>query len=288
MVRACGLQQIPGMRSASQSLFRRIISPEILQIRCRGISLFVNSRDEFIAPALINYGVYERLETELFENSVRRGMIIIDIGSNLGYYACIAAKLLKGEGRVYAFEPDPKNYDLLIKNTQLNGYTNVVGINKALSDTRGMTSLFLNEHNFGGNSLSQHNVSSTSSVIDVETITLDEFVSETKLLKVDLLKIDVEGAEGLVFDGAKKLLANGPKRIFMELWPEGLRNLGTDASQLARRLTSYGYGVSVINEEQRRVEKLKDENAILEVIERCRMAHTEQGSKVNLLLEKVI
>jgi len=139
----------------------------------------------------------------------------------------------------------------------------------------------------GGNSVSRHNVSSTSSVIEVETTTLDEFVSKTRLLKIDLLKIDVEGAEGLVFSGAKKLLANGPKRIFMEFWPDGLRNLGTDASELARRLTSYGYGMSVINENQRRVERLKDENAMLEVIERCRMADTEQGSKVNLLLEKV-
>jgi FkbM family methyltransferase len=275
------------MRSAYQSLFKRIISPEFLQIRCRGIWLFVNSRDEVIAPALINEGVYERLETELFEDSVRLGMVIVDIGSNLGYYACIAAKLLKGTGRVYAFEPDPKNYDLLIKNTQLNGYTNVVAINKAVADKIGMTSLFLNGHNLGGNSLSQHNVSSTSSVIEVETTTLDEFVSGTKLLKIDLLKIDVEGAEGLVFSGAKKLLANGPKRIFMEFWPDGLRNLGTDASELARRLTSYGYGISVINENQRRVEKLKDENAISELIERCRMADTEQCSKVNLLLEKV-
>ena len=149
-LRAAGFQKVPGTHSVYRWLYRRLTSKDTLRIRCRGIWLYVNPRDEVITPSLINDGIYERLETELFEHSVRPGMVVIDVGANFGYYTMIAAKRLHGTGLVYAFEPDPNSYDLLVKNTRLNGYSNVVAINKAIAATRGTAKLFLNTRNLGG------------------------------------------------------------------------------------------------------------------------------------------
>jgi len=280
------VRKIPGVLPIWRSLHGFLISPDILQIRCTGLWLFVNSRDQGVASFLIDEGVYEKLETKLFEDSVKPGMVVIDVGSNVGYYALIAAKLLDGTGHVYAFEPDPKNYDLLTRNILENKYTNVFAVNKAVADKASIMKLFLGSRNFAGNSLSQANITSGSSVVEVDAISLDQFVNETGLASVDLLKIDVEGAEGLVCGGARRLLASGNTRIFMEFWPEGLRKLGTDALDLAHHLMSYGYSISVIDEIGKRLQKLKDESDILRIIERCNVADTEQDSRVNLLLEK--
>ena len=58
-------------------------------------------------------------------------MVVVDIGSNIGYYTLIAAKILGSSGKVYAFEPEPNNYELLLKNIEVNGYTNIVPVQKA-------------------------------------------------------------------------------------------------------------------------------------------------------------
>ena len=89
-------------------------------------------------------GVNEKYETELFKKMVQDGMVVVDIGANIGYYTLIAAKLVGNKGIVYAFEPEPSNYELLCQNIAINGYTNVVPIEKAVSKTSGKTKLYVN------------------------------------------------------------------------------------------------------------------------------------------------
>ena len=87
-------------------------------------------------------GVYEPCETEFVMNEIKKGDVVLDIGANIGYYTLIFARLVGEEGKVFAFEPDPENFALLKKNVEINGYHNVVLVQKAISNKTGKIRLF--------------------------------------------------------------------------------------------------------------------------------------------------
>ena len=142
---------------------------------------------------------------------------MLDIGANVGYYTLLAARLVGPSGMVYAFEPERSNFQLLVENITLNRYRNVVPVEKAVSNTCGRTELFLDPENFGAHSLSPQCCDTRSKPVTVETVTLDNFLRRTHDMHVDVIKIDVQGAEGLALEGARQMLAANPQlTIFME------------------------------------------------------------------------
>ena len=112
-------------------------------------------------------GVYEPLETRIFKRLINRNDVVFDVGANIGYYTLIATKLVGEKGRVFAFEPEPTNFSLLEKNVKLNGYKNVVLMQKAVLNKTGKTKLYLHR-TAGGHSKTQ----SFTSNIEVETVSL--------------------------------------------------------------------------------------------------------------------
>jgi FkbM family methyltransferase len=206
-----------------------------------GIRLYLHPKDIIITWAILNYGNWEPDETALFLRTVQPGDIVVDAGAHVGYYTVIASRLVGPEGKVYAFEPDPANFELLRKNVQVNGLTNVVLEQKALSDRKGTIKLFLASENKGDHRIYQPEGESRPSV-DVEAVRLDEYLRGRER-RVDVLKMDTQGAEGVILEGMTRLLegqAEGPT-IFMEFYPYALKGLGTDAGALLKRLESYGY-----------------------------------------------
>jgi FkbM family methyltransferase len=85
-------------------------------------------------------------------------MTVVDIGANIGYYSLIAAEPIGTDGKVYAFEPDPDNYALLVRNVELNGYRNVETVEKAVSSESGFVTLYIDRSNFGNRSLGKNNI----------------------------------------------------------------------------------------------------------------------------------
>ena len=69
--------------------------------------------------------------TALVKRIVRNGDIVVDIGAHIGYYTLIFARLVGPKGKVFAFEPEPNNFNLLIKNIKINGYKNIIPVQKA-------------------------------------------------------------------------------------------------------------------------------------------------------------
>jgi FkbM family methyltransferase len=259
------LGKIPGILAIYRIIYKIVRPNGIILITCQGNKMYVNTKDEGIVPSLLIKGVYEEYQTELFKKSIRPGMIVVDVGANVGYYTLIAAKLVKDYGRVYAFEPEPRNYELLVKNIQINGYTNVIPLQKAVSNVSGKVKLFLDKVNLGKHSLSQNNVRKAG-FVEVEAVTLDDFfINIVKNVKVDFIKIDVEGAEGLVIEGADRILRdNDNLKIMMEFWPYGLRNVGTHPLMLLERLKSYGFKIKIIDEVKHRVRRVEMEE-IMEI-----------------------
>lgn len=289
-----GLGRIPGViilygawRSLCDSMYDRLKPKGVILIDIQGNKMYVNTNDRGIVPWLLIDGVMEEYETKLFRKIVKEGMVVVDIGANIGYYSLIAAKLVGKSGIVYAFEPEPSNYELLCKNIEVNSYTNVVPIQKAVSNKQGRVKLWVNKADLAAPSFSEDNASLFSkysavgetSFVEVETTTLDEFFKSTvRNIKVDIIKIDTQGAEGLVVDGAQKILQSNHLKIITEFWPDGLRNVGNDPLELLSKLQEYGFKIEFINERKQTLEPIE------EVIRSCEKARLTDG--FNLLLQK--
>jgi len=143
--------------------------------------------------------------------------VFIDVGANIGKYTVKISNSVKKKGEVIAFEPEKDNFNMLKRNVKLNCATNVVLIKKALSNKKGKLKLFLAKGNLGHHSLVEK-VGEKYEEVDVDT--LDSIIKELKIKRVDLIKIDVEGAESLVLEGARETLKKFHPKIIFEAWDE--------------------------------------------------------------------
>ncbi len=158
------------------------------------------------------YKCWEYAVTELLKSVLQPGMCFLDVGANIGYYSIVAAA--RG-ARAYAFEPVPKLFEALQQNVTLNPRFNIFPHRMALARDKGPTTFFVvdDPENQG---LSSLNESPEAVAITIQAQTLDDFVREQKFRRVDLMKVDVEGAEEQVFQGGTDVLASdtAPDIIF--------------------------------------------------------------------------
>ena len=183
-------------------------------------------------------GQYERPTSLLIRSLLDTGSTFLDIGANLGYFTLLAAKHVGPGGRVIAFEPLPSAHSRLRQNVSLNEFNNCQLHRVALSNRRGTAPFFKGpEHHSGLSSLrpleSFHGVSS----IKVER--LDDVVSASTA--VDLVKIDVEGAEVKVIQGMQNLLAAQRPELIVEVTEEFLESFSHDVGDLFGELRPLGY-----------------------------------------------
>ena len=219
----------------------------IVLIDAQRSKMYVDSRDIGVTPFLLEWGFYEKYETALFKRLVKKGMAVVDIGANVGYYTLLAARLVGDEGKVFAFEPDLYNYNLLCKNIEVNRYRNVIPVQKAVSSKSGETKLFLDKSNLGGHSLSEANVDKSAS-ITVEVTSLDDYFKNTDC-KIDVIKMDVQGSEMDVLEGMTNTInQNDNLKIITEFWPMGLRNSGSSPIAFLNKLIEYGFALYQIGQ----------------------------------------
>lgn len=278
-----GISRFPGVILMFKLVYNFSKPKGIVLINCQGNKMYVNTEDSGIAPSLLTRGVYEPFETELIKKILIENMTVVNIGANIGYYTLIAASMVGPNGKVIAFEPEPRNYKLLVENIDKNGYRNVIPIQAAVSDKQGILKFFLSESNLGASSLAEKNIAKKGGFIEVETNLLDNFLSNyTKDCKVDLIQVDAEGSEGLILDGASETISKNDKlKIVMEFWPYALNNVGTDALGLLRKIEKYGFKIGMIDEKNNCITSLIPEK----IVEMCTNSRNGHG-RVNLLLEK--
>ena len=168
---------------------------------------------------------------------IRETDIIIDIGAHIGVFAIFAAKKA-GKGKVFAIEPFPENYSLLTENVKLNDADNVITLNAAVCGKPGKKSLFLSEESVCHSFYKFQNQSERKLVVD--GITLHGIMEKNGLERVDLLKIDCEGAEYDILLNDKKAL-DKIDRITMEY-----HNIdGNSPEQLKAFLEEKGFDVEM-------------------------------------------
>ena len=275
--RGLGLERITPLRRLYESTYHKVAPDEVSLVQVQNHQMFVNPKDEPLGRSLATQGIYEAYETHLFRSVVKEGMTVVDIGANVGYYTLLAAELVGINGRVFAFEPDPGNYELLKKNVELNRYSNVETRKKAMSDRTGSVTLYVDGANFGNRSFAKRNIVVDGGAFDAQTTTLDEFCADYMGdRQIDVLKIDAQGAEGLILKGAVITLSKSTPKVFMEFEPEMLRNLGTDPLGLLRDFRALGYSFRVMNYETKTLEVVEGD----ELLNRC-----ARSGYVDLLLE---
>ena len=204
-----------------------------------------------VMTSAVMSGQYEVATTRLFEKLLLPGMTILDVGANIGYYSLVAAKLVGGQGRVYAFEPDPRNCDVLRQNIELNGYKTIEVVQCAVADKPGTIRLFLSAQGTDKNSIAPTSGDVfKDSAIEVPTVTLDEFVRSKGRPKVDFIKMDIEGAELLAVRGMRELVRNSKNlKIVMEFNPERLAACGFGPRDLLEGLRDIDLEINCVEDD---------------------------------------
>ena len=191
-------------------------------------------------------GQFTPQETAAFQREVHEGGTVVDVGANIGYFTLLFARLVGPHGRVFAFEPEPTNFDLLRMNVELNGYSNVTLIPKAVSGISGTARLYLAEHKGDGRIFDSHDGRES---IPVDTVRLDDFFHDFQG-RIDLIKIDIQGAEPAALRGMTKLIEKHPRaRIILEFWPIGLKLFGEDPEGFLRSLEHLGFSLWNLDEQ---------------------------------------
>ncbi|MBI2542875.1 MAG: FkbM family methyltransferase [Candidatus Aenigmarchaeota archaeon] len=195
-------------------------------------------------------------EINVFKHEIKRGDIVIDLGAHIGYYTLLAAKLVGDNGRVYAFEPDPNNFECLKKNVEENGYKNITCINKAVSNKTGKTKLFFSDETDNSQIIN----SDDGKFVIVDVTSLDDYFNNNQ--SADFIKMDIEGSEGRALQGMTNLLKNSRNiKILTEFFPDKLQ-FAIDAKKYLEMLEGHKFKFYDIDTETGKLRPVTKEHLI--------------------------
>lgn len=184
-------------------LFRPGMTMPVLSGRLRGKKWIVGS-----SPHSCWLGTYEREKQALFSKTVSRKSTVFDIGGNVGFYTLLASRRVGRRGKVFVFEPLPRNLDYLQKHLELNKSRNVTVIEAAVSYKNGFAS-------FEAGPDGEKAQLSSSGQLRVRTCTLDTLLELGQIPLPDTIRMDIGGAEFAALCGAKSLLSKAHPTIFL-------------------------------------------------------------------------
>lgn len=229
-----------------------ICSPNV-----NGSPMYLFRNERVITPYILKEHEWESSITKFIKDNLKEGQTFVDVGANIGYYSILASKLVGDKGRVFAFEPAPDCYQVLLKNIELNNCKNITPIRKASSSEAKQAKLFSYS---GAGSTGERGLLTVqergatwarrilprlglpgnhqlreSGWILVDTVRLDDVLDGAP----DMIKIDVEGGGQQVLDGAKNIIKEGKTTLIVE--DDGSKDAivpGTNAERIKDRTGS--------------------------------------------------
>lgn len=231
------------------SIYRLIyssIKEEKLVKTDKGPYIYVNYWDS-VERECAN-GTYERKYVDFFCSRIEEGDVVLDVGAYIGYFSLLASKRVSAEGRVYSFEPIPRNYERLMRNVKVNQANNIRAYNLGLSDRDETSSFSVPREMPAESSLAgswaeiSGGIKLTKDTVKARLMPFDQFYKDVGLSKVDVVKIDVDGAELKVLKGMKNTLMNSTDIwLFLEVTPPLIKLLGGSVVDLVRLLVTCGF-----------------------------------------------
>lgn len=186
---------------------------------------------------------YEPEIRKILMKYTKPGMVAYDIGANVGVFSFLFSSVVGHNGIVYAFEPEEINYQCFEKSLSQHENKNIILDKRAVGKAKSMEEFDRRGGAFSGRLIGHGHYQTTTNIKLVETISIDEVVYQEGYRTPDIMKIDVEGNEGMVLEGMQKLLNKHHPIIICELHT----HLGESSDQVIGLLSSYGYTISNIN-----------------------------------------
>jgi FkbM family methyltransferase len=231
-------------------LFEGLTEPTVVRW-VDGLAVHILPGDQ-LSRALFVSGTYEPNTQVVLRRLLTDGDVFFDVGANAGVLTLAASRWVGPGGRVYGFEPSAREFERLEENLLMNAARNVTAVRQAVSSSTGRASLRVAAAGFGGlNTLGErfpYEGVDTSRIESVETTTLDDFVEREALDRVDVIKLDVEGAEAAVLSGASRVLRDYRPALVIEVVARSLAANGSTVSQLEDALEASNYALFAIDE----------------------------------------
>ncbi len=196
---------------------------------------------EYHQRMLLFGAAYEPELTGFLREILVPGMVFVDVGANLGYYTLLGGKRVGPRGQVHAFEPAPAQFRHLAQNVRMNGLRNVVLNECAVADRVGEAELFLS-HGWNQGTHSLRMARDSGEACKVRCTSLDGYVTQAGIERIDVVKMDVEGGEMLVCLGARDTFTYVPPPVVVfEACEESALVFGHSTKDVKGILEGYGY-----------------------------------------------
>ena len=199
----------------------------------------------FLDYQVIAFGVYDAKLHRFLKRVVKPAMTCLDVGANIGCVTTHRSRLVGPSGRVFAFEPVPHLFQRLRENIALNPFERVASLHQmALSKETGQATIKVAQEdcdNQGMASLRNTDHPGLSIALQIRTTTLDDFVRDNPLDRIDLIKMDVQGAEAWVIAGGADTLRRLQPDLLLEVSPYDLRSFGKTSIDLLQLIETLGY-----------------------------------------------
>jgi FkbM family methyltransferase len=192
-------------------------------------------------------GEFEPMTSALIQSRLKRGMIVVDAGAHIGYYTLPCSVAVGKHGHVYSFEPHPANFASLIANIAAAGCDNVSAFPYAVADVEGETLLYPDPTDSATHSMYPRTPESRP--FRVKAVALAPFLERLGITHIDVVKMDIEGAEPNAVEGMRPLIDAGKAvMLVVEFAPENLRRGGREPSEFLRQLKILGLQVYMIDD----------------------------------------
>lgn len=210
--------------------------PFLTLLEVEGFKIFASGLDLVVSHDLLTKRCWERLTTELLKQELARGMVVLDIGANIGYFTLLAAKIVGEKGKVFAFEPNASFAGLIAKSASANGFKNVVVLPKAVSDKTGKL---------------EFSLAPGAPTRRVEAVRLDDlFLNRDE--KVDFIKMDIDGTEPSAFRGMRDMVKRNPMlKAVVEYNPGHLKRQGNSPVAFLQQLADLSFEIEAAYDEIR-------------------------------------
>jgi len=194
-------------------------------VEIEGRKMFLDKNDSL----KISVYPYAKSQTDFFKKNIQKGDVVLDLGANIGYFTCLFADLVGPTGKVFAFEPEENNFQLLKKNVAVNGYDNVILEQKAVSNKTEKIKMYI------ATSPKDHRIYDPlddRESTDIDCITLDDYFKNFDQ-DITFVKSNVQGADFGVFQGMHSILKKQNSNIVLalEFSPAMLQGFGSNPEE---------------------------------------------------------